>query len=84
MKQSEAKKITKRIKEGSSFSRGHYSAGYEEIFFDSKKEVFIYRQKNTGLDIYNPDVRDTLLTETELVKKLTDEFKHKDVADYLS
>jgi|GEM_PF-2889836 len=79
----QAEKITKRIKEGALFSRGHYTAGYEEIFFDSEKEVFIFRTKDTGLDMNNPDVRDTLLTEKELVTKLADEFEYKDVADYL-
>ena len=75
MKNYEASRLIELFHSGKTYKCGHYQSFYESIFYDRSKKSFVYKKEDFGLDLYQPFVEETLLSEEELKNLLMKDYQ---------
>jgi len=77
MTQEEAKKIVELLKSEKTYKQGHYHYGYEYYWYDSSSDLFIRKLEDLAMDIFNPSITETKLTENEFIAKLLESYEYE-------
>ena len=83
MNKSEAKKAISLLKKGKNYKAGHYHYGYYHITYNSTKNEFLFKKEDLAMDMYNPEITESILTEEELMEMFTKNDSYDDFNDNL-
>ncbi len=84
MTKEEAKKIVEMLKSEKTYKQGHYHYGYEYYWYNKSSDLFIYKLEDLAMDMFNPEITETKLTENELVEKLLESYKYEKMKSNMS
>ncbi len=73
----DAEKIVEILKSKKVYKQGHYHYGYEYFWYDEKSDLFIRKLEDLAMDMYNPSIIETKLSENEFIAILTDEYEYE-------
>lgn len=77
MTKEEAKKIIEILKSEKTYKQGHYHYGYEYYRYDKNSDLFINKLEDLAMDMFNPEITETELTENELTMRLLESYEYE-------